>query len=122
MIDAMQNIIEEDNARIKSIGAAETTATVEKNDINKDNIVIPLPNGYCTKKIDTGLCEDANACYTCRMYRPTREFLPLYEAQLREAEANIAIAELQGFERVLDINRDLKEQLIKIIEKVKGYE
>ena len=119
MVDAMRNIIEEDNTRIKGIGTVNTTIPMERKEMNEDNMTIPLPNGYCTKKISTGLCKDANACYTCRMYRPTKEFLPLYEAQLREAEANIAIAELHGFEGVRDINQNLRKQLHEIIERVR---
>lgn len=119
MVDAMRNIIVEDNTRIKGIGTVNTTIPMERKELNEDNMMIPLPNGYCTKKISTGFCKDANACYTCRMYRPTKDFLPLYEAQLREAEANIAIAELHGFEGVRDINQNLREQLLKIIERVR---
>ena len=42
----------------------------------------------------------------------------IYEAQLRQADANIAIAELHGLTRVKEINTDLKNQLLSIIERV----
>ena len=116
MIDVMRNIVEEDNQRISLI--QNPRKAVDDPASREDESLLPLPNGYCSKKISTGLCEHANACYTCRMFQPSKNHMYIYEAQLRQADANIAIAELHGLTRVKEINTDLKNQLLSIIERV----
>ena len=114
MIDAMKNIIDEDDRMIRNMGNVDT-AVVEEATTEE---MIPLPNGYCRKSVASGPCEHANACYTCRMHRASKEFLPVYEAQLREAEYNIEIAKINGYERFLQINETLAKNLRRIIQEL----
>ena len=116
MIDALQNITAEDERLIRNIGHEPDNIIKE----NEETGLLPLSNGYCAKNAASGLCDHAYACYSCRMYRPSKQFLPLYEKQLREACNNIAVAEMNGYERLLQINTELKGQLEKIIASVKG--
>lgn len=118
MIDALSNITAEDETLIRNIGNEPDLVLKE----NAETGLLPLSNGFCAKGIASGLCDHAYACYSCRMYRPSKQFLPLYERQLREACNNISVAELNGYERLLQVNTELKEQLEKIIRAVRGGE
>ncbi|SEL35952.1 tyrosine-type recombinase/integrase [Ruminococcus albus] len=82
--------------------------------------LIPLSNGRCAKKVSTGICDHANRCYSCQMFRPSISCISLYEHQLNEAENNIAIAKLHGFDRILEKNEQLKEDLIRILKKLEA--
>lgn len=77
--------------------------------------LIPLSNGRCAKKVSTGICDHANRCYSCRMFRPSQSCLSLYKLQLQEAENNIAVAKLHGFDRICEKNEQLRDDLTRII-------
>lgn len=111
MIDALKEITEEDNKLIENIGNIDKVII----DCNENKEYIPLPNGNCTKSLSSGKCNHANACYTCRMFRPSKIYLSLYKHQLSQAENNIEVAKLNGFERLLEMNVELKVNLEKII-------
>ena len=111
MIDAMRNITDTDDKLIRNIGNVH--ASVIKESVAEG--LLPLPNGYCAKSVVSGLCDHSNACYNCRMYRPSKEFLPIYKAQLLETENNIEIAKLNGYERLLEINESLRDSIAAII-------
>ena len=114
MIDYMRPITEEDNNRILQIGESPA------NQISEPRLdILPLPNGGCMKNIESGICAHANSCYGCRMFHATADYLPIYEAQLLEAENNIEIAKLNGYIRLQEVNENIKEQLEKIIDGVK---
>lgn len=87
-------------------------------DINSDSI--PLPNGRCNKATDTGICEHANHCLSCAMFVPQKEYLYVYEKELSDAEAAIAVAEANDNQRLLEYYQQLKEQLEAIIRKCRG--
>ncbi len=116
MIDALRVITEADEVLIQNIGHEPDQILKE----NEEEGLLPLSNGYCSKNIASGLCDHAYACYSCRMYRPSAKYLPLYYGQLKEARNNIQVAELNGYDRLLQINQDLEKQLIKIITAVGG--
>lgn len=113
MIDCMKPITEEDNALIANIGHIKTVETATS--VVAAPSLLALPNGSCANTNGTEICSHANACYTCRMFRPSQCHLELYKKQLSDTEANIAIAEINGFERLLSMNQELKENLIRII-------
>ena len=118
MIECMKSITLEDNEYIANIGNIEN---IDKSKITDDNVIAtPLPNGSCTKSLESGKCAHANACYSCRMFKPNRIYLKLYKRQLQESERNIEIAEINGFERLKQINIDLRNDLIKIIKAIEG--
>lgn len=115
MIKVLQNITDYDDQLIRNIGH-EDDAVIQE---NAEKGMIPMPNGYCSKNVASGLCEHANACYSCRMFRPSKRFLPLYEQHLKEAQNNIQIAKVNHYDRFLEINTDLKNHLEAIIKAVK---
>jgi integrase len=117
MADKMSNIIEADNDRILNIGHQQSR-TIEENDETSE--MLPLSNGYCAKKIATGVCSHANACYSCSMFHPSISALPLYKKQLRDCELNITICRINHHERYLEVNEQLKTQLEDIISKLEA--
>ena len=118
MIECMKSITSEDNEYIANIGNIEN---IDRSKISDDNVIAtPLPNGSCTKALGSGKCAHANACYSCRMFKPNKKYLNLYKRQLQEAEQNIEISEINGFERLKQINIDLKNDLSKIIKAIEG--
>lgn len=116
MVDVMKNIIEEDEQLIRNIGNVQATVIKE----STAEVLLPLPNGYCGRSAVQEQCGSANACYFCRIFKPAKEFLPIYRRQLLEAENNIHVAEANGYERILQINTDLRDKLKEIIAAVKG--
>lgn len=110
MIEYMKPIIDESDKLIRSINNPEL---IEKS--VEEPSLIPLPNGRCSKSISSGICNKANQCYSCKMFMPLKCHLDLYKKQLADAENNISIAELHGFDRILEMNIELKNNLIRII-------
>ncbi|AYD39584.1 hypothetical protein D4Z93_03115 [Clostridium fermenticellae] len=116
--EAIQPIIKKQNYMIANIGHIKD---IPKNDTG--NMAIPLPNGVCLKPETEGVCKHANVCYTCKMFRSSIKYIDVYKRHLSEAERNITIAKLNGYDRLLQINQDLRNSLIKIIKKLeKGNE
>ena len=114
MADYLKPITEENEDLIQSIGRSVS----EMIDVIKEPSLIPLPNGRCAKAVSSGICTHANACYSCRMFRPDPQFLDIYQAHLREAHSNIEIAKMSGYERILEINTSLAENLENIIRRL----
>ena len=116
MIEYLKPITDESNALIQNIGKSQNVITATCD----EPALIPLSNGRCAKSVDSGICDHAYACYSCRMFRPTKECLPIYKMHYQEALSNIEIARLHGYDRILDINQNLKDVLEKIIKKVEA--
>lgn len=118
VLNAMESIIEEQDELIINIGNNEKINIAKK----EEKSLLSLSNGYCTKSIKEGKCVHANACYNCQMFKPDIRYLHLYKHHLREAQKNVKIAEINKFERILQMNKDLENNLIKIIDRVKQIE
>lgn len=114
IVDAMKEIIDNQNNLIENIGKVDNMEFIYEEDKN----LTPLPNGVCGKPISEGKCTHANACYSCRMFKANKNHLELYKYHLKEAKNNIEIAEINGFERILQVNKELEENLTKIIKKI----
>lgn len=118
MSKAMKPIIEIQENYISNIGNI-TQANIQN---LENNEYIQLSNGFCCKPINEGVCKHANACLTCKMFKYDKSYLPLYEYQLNEVITNIKVAEENGFERILEYNIELKTNLEKIINSIKGVD
>ncbi len=114
MIECLREITEEDNRYIENIGHIEDVRKDEK----QNEQWTPLSVGFCSHPASAGRCPHANSCYTCRMFRPSRTHLALYRRQLQEAERNMSIAQLNGYERIYETNAELFQSLITIIKKI----
>ena len=74
-----------------------------------------LPNGYCGLPLQQS-CPHPNACLTCDHFLTTEQFLPVHRDQLSETERLIAEATAQGSQRKLEMNENVKLNLVRIIE------
>jgi integrase len=73
-----------------------------------------LPNGYCGLPVVQS-CPHANSCLTCPMFLTTAEFLPQHRQQHQRTLQIIATAETRSQARMVEMNRQLADNLGKII-------
>lgn len=73
-----------------------------------------LPNGYCGLPMQR-TCPHANACLTCPMFVTTPEFLPQHREQQQQLLQIVSSAEARGQARVAEMNRQVLDNLEKII-------
>jgi ferredoxin len=73
-----------------------------------------LPNGYCGLPVQKN-CPHANACLTCPMFITTAEFLPQHRQQHQQVLQIISAAEARGQTRLTQMNRQVANNLGKII-------
>ena len=73
-----------------------------------------LPNGYCGLPL-VKTCPHANACLSCPMFITTAEFLPLHRQHHEQVVEIITAAEAKGQTRMVEMNRQVAENLEKII-------
>ncbi|MCA1697454.1 MAG: site-specific integrase [Actinobacteria bacterium] len=74
-----------------------------------------LPNGYCGLPLQQS-CPHPNACLTCDHFLTTEQFLPVHLAQLTETDKLIAQARAEGSERKLEMNENVRLNLVRVIE------
>jgi integrase len=73
-----------------------------------------LANGYCGLPVQKN-CPHANACLTCPMFITTAEFLPQHRYQHQQVLQIISAAEVRGQTRLTQMNRQVADNLQKII-------
>jgi integrase len=73
-----------------------------------------LPNGFCGLPL-ARTCPHANACLTCPMFLTTAEFLPQHRQQHQQTLQIISAAEGRGQARLAEMNRQVADNLEKII-------
>ena len=73
-----------------------------------------LPNGYCGLPLVQS-CPHANSCLTCPMFLTTAEFLPQHRAHHQQTLQIISAAEQGGRTRLAEMNRQVADNLEKII-------
>lgn len=113
MVELLAPITERDERYIQALGRDTVAAQASP------ELGLPLCNGTCGRPPESGVCKSCNACYSCAMFYPSKDSLVLFEHQLREVESRIAVAEANGYQRILEMNASLKRQLETIIAKIK---
>jgi hypothetical protein len=73
-----------------------------------------LPNGYCGLPL-IKTCPHANACLTCPVFITTAEFLPQHRQHHEQVLQIIGAAEARGQARMVEMNRQVANNLVKII-------
>lgn len=108
----MQEYLRKESILINSIGKMD--------EFNLDDYenAIPLCNGWCCKPIDLGICDKINACLTCSQFRPSMKHLTSYRLQLSELESTLAVAEANGYTRIVEKCTAEKEALQNIINRL----
>lgn len=74
-----------------------------------------LANGYCGLPKALNDCPHANACLTCGHFRTSKEFLAVHKQELENVNKVIEKAKANGWERQLEMNQKVKQNLDKII-------
>lgn len=105
--------IEKDELLISNIGKIDAQVLSDYNN------PIQLCNGWCTRSVTMGQCAKANHCLECNMFIPTFAHLSMYEMQLRQVEASIAVAEANGMDLIVQKNMKTKVALQNIIAKIR---
>lgn len=78
-----------------------------------------LPNGMCALPSPQQRCPHANACLTCVHFRTNKQFLPQHQHQLEVTNKIIETAKEHGWQRQVEMNLAVKNNLQKIITKLK---
>jgi integrase len=73
-----------------------------------------LPNGYCGLPL-VKTCPHANSCLTCPMFITTAEFLPQHRQHHQQVLQIITAAQTRGQTRMAEMNRQVADNLEKII-------
>lgn len=119
MIEHLRPITKKQNEMISNIGNCEYFNESNKElNIEDSDKLLPLSNGFCSKDIKEGICDHADACYTCRMFLPSKSHLNTYKMQLSQAKSNIAIAQNDGYKRIEEVNIQLMKNLERVINEV----
>jgi integrase len=79
-----------------------------------------LPNGSCALPAVQKQCPHANACLTCTHFRTTPEFLNQHKVQLAQTEQIIEKAKENGWERQVEMNERIAQNLRKIIQSLES--
>lgn len=79
-----------------------------------------LPNGSCALPTVQKQCPHANACLTCTHFRTTLEFLNQHKVQLAQTEQIIEKAKENGWERQVEMNERIAQNLRKIIQSLES--
>lgn len=114
MIATMHPFLNKVDVLVNNIGKVQ--------DIPKSELenALPLCNGWCCRPISAGICLHANYCLSCSMFKPDSRHLNYYSVQLEEVKATLTIAEADNNTLMINKLKKDKEQLEKIIEKVKS--
>lgn len=74
-----------------------------------------LANGYCYLPVKAGSCPHANACLTCEYFRTDQSFLKEHKKHLERTKDIIKTAKENNWQRQLEMNRKVQNNLINII-------
>ncbi|MBD2164962.1 tyrosine-type recombinase/integrase [Calothrix membranacea FACHB-236] len=83
--------------------------------IKKNILTQALPNGTCALPVIAGSCPHANACLTCTHFRTTTVFLDDHKKQLEQTKRIIETAKANGWQRQVEMNEKVQENLERII-------
>ena len=92
----MQEYLKRASILINSIGKVDPIPLEEHDTAH------PLCNGTCCKPLSLGMCDKINACLTCSLFKPSMEHLATYKLQLSEVQSSLAVAEVNGYERMIE--------------------
>lgn len=106
--------------------AGEVVGSAGESEVNspdlqwlKQNILAQaLPNGYCVLPVVAGPCPHANACLTCTHLRTDAGFLSAHRIQLQQTEQILEVARANHWQRQIEMNERVRENLRHIIERL----
>ena len=74
-----------------------------------------LPNGLCALPLTQQKCPHANACLTCSHFRTSKQYLKQHKSQLDETSKVIKNAKQNGWQRIVEMNTEVSNNLKSII-------
>lgn len=104
--------MEKDERLIRNIGKMEELKEIPTEE------TVALCNGFCSKNPLTTPCAKANACFSCPLFIPSKQFLNMYEMQLLEIEATIKIAETNGYDLMLEKAIEDQNAILNILKRL----
>ena len=104
--------LEKDERLIRNIGKMEELKEIPTEE------TVALCNGFCSKNPLTTPCAKANACFSCPLFIPSKQFLNMYEMQLLEIEATIKIAETNGYDLMLEKAIEDQNAILNILKRL----
>ena len=112
LISSMEPYLKKVDILVNNIGKIQ--------DISKEDMkdALPLCNGWCCRPSSMGICDHANYCLSCSMFKPDIRHLNYYSLQLEEINATLKVAEISDNKRLIRKLQKDKAQLEKIIERV----
>ena len=112
LISSMEPYLRKVDILVNNIGKIQ--------DISKEDMkdALPLCNGWCCRPTSMGICDHANYCLSCSMFKPDIRHLNYYSLQLEEINATLKVAEISDNKRLIKKLQKDKLQLEKIIERV----
>jgi len=112
--------IEYENKIVDIYGKVEELTVQQEGAWLKQNLKSQaLPNGLCTLPMTQNRCPHANACLSCAHFRTSKEHLPKHETQLTQTYKIINNAKENGWQRLIEMNQVVADNLEKIISKLK---
>lgn len=87
LIDNMEPYLNKVQTVIENMGNGieEISQSTEK--------LLPLCNGWCSRPVSLGICEHANKCLSCTLFKPDSRHTSYYKLQLQELEATYGVAQ-----------------------------
>lgn len=79
-----------------------------------------LPNGLCSLPLIQSACPHANACLSCTHFCTSKDFLPQHRDHLKQTKNVIENAKKNGWQRILEMNTTVEENLKLIISNLEG--
>ena len=74
-----------------------------------------LPNGLCSLPLTQNRCPHANACLTCSHFRTSKQYLERHKSQREETQKVIENAKQHGWQRIVEMNTEVVNNLNSII-------
>jgi integrase/recombinase XerD len=102
--------------QIIPVSATSVVDTTDHQWFKRNVLAQALPNGSCALPAVQKACPHANACLTCTHFRTTAEFLDQHKAQLNQTETLIEKAEANGWQRQVEMNRRIAQNLKQMID------
>lgn len=118
----MRAVIDKFHGKVVNISgeAIVTNLSLDNNQdlqwMRRNVLAQALPNGSCARPIIKGACPHANACLTCNDFRTTIEFLDQHKEQHKHCTEIIVQARAQGWQRQVEMNEQVLQNLEKIID------
>lgn len=106
VINEMSEILDEQNKLIQNLNEDKSISDLES---------IELVNGACYKPFTGDECKCITKCYSCSMFKFDEEDRKELLDYLERIKENIAYTEKNGFERMAEVNKNIKADLERIL-------